>query len=281
METYPNTAAVKTLQVLNWVAFGFMVFMNYLANALPLNGKNTGQLSNQYPNLFVPAPLTFAIWGVIYFLVLVFCVVQSKSLFNRDTDPSTVTLVSKVGVSFIISSFFNAGWILVWHYEYQVLSVFFMVGILSSLIYLNLRIDEASGFLSKTARFAAKSSFGLYLGWICVATVANVTAALVHNGWQGAGRSETFWTCTLIVVAVLIACFTLLKVRNFYVGLAVVWALTGIINARLSAETYHRFIVWSAVFGIFIVGIFTVIEAGKTLFRKQQIQPEILSTNIS
>ena len=276
MQTSPNTAAIKTLQVLNWVAFCFMVFMNYLANALPINGKNTGELSNQYPNLFVPAPLTFAIWGVIYFLVLVFCIAQSKSLFSRVTDPSTATLVGKVGLAFVISSFFNAGWILVWHYEYQLISILFMLGILSSLVYINLRVDEVAGFLSKTTRFAAKSSFGLYLGWICVAMVANVTAALVHNGWQGAGRSETFWTCALVVIAVIIACVTLLKVRNFYVGLAVIWALTGIINARLSAETYYRFIVWSAVFGIGIVGIFTIIEAGKTLFRKNEVQPQVL-----
>ena len=125
-----------------------MVFVNYLANALPINGKNTGELSNQYPNLFVPAPLTFAIWGVIYLLVLVFCVVQSKSLFSRNPDPTTAILVSKVSVFFIISCLFNAGWILVWHYEYQIVSVVFMLGLLASMIYLNLRIDAAASFLS-------------------------------------------------------------------------------------------------------------------------------------
>ncbi|TAG57131.1 MAG: hypothetical protein EAZ29_02380 [Runella slithyformis] len=69
-------------------------------------------------------------------------------------------------------------------------------------------------------------------------------------------------------------CFALLKVRNFYVGLAVIWALAGIINARLSAETYQRFIVWTAVFGIGLVAIFTIMEAIKTLFRKKEVLPE-------
>ncbi|TAF95485.1 MAG: hypothetical protein EAZ32_06405 [Cytophagia bacterium] len=274
MQTTPNTAVVKILQVLNWVFFSLMVFVNYLANALPINNKNTGELSNQYPNLFVPAPLTFAIWGVIYLLVLVFCVVQSKSLFSRNADPITAILVSKIGLFFIVSCLFNVGWILVWHYEYQILSVVFMLGILGSLIALNLRIDAVASFLPKSALFAAKSPFGLYLGWICVATVANATATLVHNGWQGAGQSESFWACAMIVVAAFIVCFALLKVRNFYVGLAVIWALAGIINARLSAETYQRFIVWTAVFGIGLVAIFTIMEAIKTLFRKKEVLPE-------
>jgi translocator protein len=57
-------------------AFAIMIFMNYLANALPLGGRTTGELSTQYPNLFVPAGITFSIWGLIYLLLLGFCVLQ-------------------------------------------------------------------------------------------------------------------------------------------------------------------------------------------------------------
>ena len=64
------------MKYLNLIAFVFMITMNYLANALPLNGKTTGQLSDQYPNLFTPAGITFSIWGVIYLLLLVFIILQ-------------------------------------------------------------------------------------------------------------------------------------------------------------------------------------------------------------
>ncbi|MFA5078888.1 MAG: hypothetical protein WC541_05315, partial [Dehalococcoidia bacterium] len=62
------------LSVLNLAGFAGVVIVNYLANALPINNKTTGQLSDQYPNLFVPAGLTFAIWGLIYIMLFIFVV---------------------------------------------------------------------------------------------------------------------------------------------------------------------------------------------------------------
>ncbi len=274
MKPFLNNTAVKTLQILNWVFFALMVFVNFLANYLPLNGKNTGELSNQYPNLFVPAPVTFAIWGVIYLLVLVFCIRQSKSIFSSTPHPDTAEMVLAVGPFFIISCLLNAFWILTWHFEYQAVSVLVMLGLLASLIAINVRLEAVAPFVSKAARFVIKAPFGVYLGWICVATVANVTAALVHFGWDGGGQSESFWACALIIIAALIADFTIIKVRNFYVGLAVVWAFVGIIIARHNAEVYQRFITWSAVFGIVLVGIVLFIEMSKAALRKQQIRPE-------
>jgi hypothetical protein len=52
-----------------------MVIVNYLAVALSLNNKTTGELSDQHPNLFVPPGFTFSIWGVIYLLLAIFFVV--------------------------------------------------------------------------------------------------------------------------------------------------------------------------------------------------------------
>ena len=72
MNSIAKQIGVKTLQILNWVFFMIMVATNYLANALPFNNKTTGQLSDQYPNLFVPAGITFSIWGIIYLLLLLF-----------------------------------------------------------------------------------------------------------------------------------------------------------------------------------------------------------------
>jgi hypothetical protein len=42
-----------------------MIVLNVLANALPLGGRTTGEISDAYPNLFAPAGYTFAIWGLI------------------------------------------------------------------------------------------------------------------------------------------------------------------------------------------------------------------------
>lgn len=265
-----NTTAIRTLQILNWVFFLAMIFVNFLANYLPINNKNTGQLSNQYPNLFVPAPLTFAIWGVIYLLLFIFCVKQSKGLFSNQVDEITAKTVSLINVRFIITCLLNATWIFVWHYEYLGASVVVMLLFLAQLIDINKRLDTITIYLSNASRFAIKAPFGMYLGWICVATVANITAFLVNSNWDRAGESEVFWTCLLIMIAACIVSYSLIKLRNFYLGFSVIWAFSGIIYARIGADIYQRFIVWTAVFGIGLVLILTIIEISRAFFRKHE-----------
>ncbi|MCK7539401.1 MAG: tryptophan-rich sensory protein [Marinilabiliales bacterium] len=148
--------------------------MNYLANALPLNGKTTGELSDAYPNLFVPAGVTFSIWGVIYTMLVIFCVVQFTT--------SQQAVISRMGWIFGISCIFNALWIVAWHYGRLPMSLILMLGLLVSLIWINIFIkDMPYGFF--------KAAFGIYLGWICIATIANVTALMVNYGWGGFGIS--------------------------------------------------------------------------------------------
>ena len=93
---------------INTILFAGMLVMNYLANALPLNNKTTGELSDSFPNLFVPAGLTFSIWGVIYFLLFIYCVVQFTG--------SDKEVLSNISWLFGISCVLNAIWIVFWHY---------------------------------------------------------------------------------------------------------------------------------------------------------------------
>lgn len=278
MRNSVNTATVRTLQILNWVFFLVMVFANFLAVYLPINNKTTGQLSNQYPNLFVPAPMTFSIWGVIYLLLFIYCVKQSKGLFSRVVDEITAETVDLVGFRFIITCILNATWIFVWHYEYVGASVVVMLLFLAQLIDINKRLDTITIYLSNASRFAIKAPFGVYLGWISVATIANITTFLVNIRWDRAGQTETFWTCLMIIIAAIIVSYAVMKVRNFYIGLAVIWAFSGIIYARLNAPVYERFIVWTTVFGIGLVALITIIEMSRALFRKHETRVVVTET---
>jgi hypothetical protein len=205
------------MKYLNLILFAGMIVMNYLANALPLNGKTTGQLSDGFPNLFVPAGVTFSIWGVIYILLLIFSVIQFTTSYQ--------VAVSRVGWLFGLSCLFNGLWIVAWHYERLPLSLILMAGLLICLIWINIFIrDLPDGFI--------KAGFGVYLGWICIATIANVTALLVTNGWQGFGISEQSWAIIMIVVGAIIVSLTIWRMSNPYIGLAVVWAFAGIMIRR-------------------------------------------------
>ncbi len=202
-----------TLKIINVAAFVLMVVMNYLANALPINNKTTGELSAEYPNLFVPAGITFSIWGVIYLLLLGFVVLQ----FREQHKP----LVAAIGWAFAISCLLNASWILAWHYQHLFLSLLIMAGLLVSLLYINQAIKA---FPSGLAHIA----FGIYLGWICIATIANATALLVAVQWGGWGIADQAWAIIMIAAGLLITSLAMFRLENPFAGLAVIWALIGI-----------------------------------------------------
>ena len=228
------------IKYLNVVFFAIMIVMNYLANALPLNNKTTGELSDSFPNLFVPAGITFSIWGIIYLLLVVYTIVQFTS-----ADKTTINNISWL---FAISCIFNALWIVAWHYEKLPMSLIIMSGLLISLIYINMSISHLPTGIIKAA-------FGVYLGWICIATIANVTALLVSYSWNGFGISQEAWTIIMISAGTLIAATALYRLNNPFIGLAVIWAFAGIILKR---NDDFRSIVIAASIGIAVTGIVTL-----------------------
>jgi len=116
-------------------------------------------------------------------------------------------------------------WIVAWHYDRLPISVIIMLGLLVSLIWINIIIKDLPFSLIKAA-------FGIYLGWICIATIANVTALLVTKNWGGFGLSDETWTIIMIAVGALITALALWKLDNPFIGLAVVWAFAGIMIKR-------------------------------------------------
>ncbi len=266
-----NTSKIKTLQVLNFVFFIIMVIMNGLAVSLPLNGKSTGELSDKYPNLFVPAGITFSIWSVIYFALLVFCIYQVRSLFSKRPEPHLAMILNAIGYLFIINATFNALWIVAWHYEILPLSIVFMIGILVTLIQINKNLRHVQPYLSGGLKVVVKASFGLYFGWICIATIANVTAVLVGYGIMPTGISGQSWTCIMVLVGSAIGFTATINVRNGFVGLAIIWALIGIIIARNNDIIYYKYIVYSAAFGILMMISAMLMASTIQMFTKRKV----------
>lgn len=226
------------IKYINVVLFAGMLVMNYLANALPLNNKTTGELSDSFPNLFVPAGLTFSIWGVIYILLLLYVIFQFK-------DSNALT-VSKISLAFGITCLLNALWIVFWHYGKLPLSLLVMAGLLASLIYISIAIrDLPFGII--------KASFGIYLGWICIATIANVTAVLVTSGWNGFNISQEVWTIIMIAVGTLLVALAIYRLNNPFLGLAVVWAFLGIAIKR--QDDYKTILITAVIAMVIISGV--------------------------
>jgi hypothetical protein len=223
------------LSILNIVGFLGVVIVNGLANALPINNKTTGALSDQYPNLFVPAGLTFSIWGVIYILLAIFVIYQLITVIRKSTQQYPFT--EKIGFIFFISCILNIGWIFAWHYEILPLSLVVMLLLLGSLIAIYLRLRIGKSDATKRERYMVHLPFSIYLGWITIATIANVTALLVNANWGGFGLSQQFWTALVIVVGIAIAIAMLIHRKDIFYCLVVDWALGGILIKRLALDT--------------------------------------------
>jgi hypothetical protein len=221
-----------TLKLVVGVSYVAMVALNALANIIPINGLNTGQISDSYPNLFAPAGITFSIWGVIYLLLAAFTLYY-LGLFRFGTEPNDDAL-TRIGIYFAASSIANAVWILAWHYLLIPVSMLLMLVILVCLAIIALEIRERD--LSSREKLFIALPFGVYFGWITVATIANATTLLVSLGFNGLGLSEQIWTAVVILVGLVIGMTTMLRNRDRAYGAVIVWAYAGII-IKHTAET--------------------------------------------
>jgi hypothetical protein len=223
------------LSILNLIGFLGTVIVNGLANALPLNNKTTGELSDQYPNLFVPSGLTFSIWGLIYILLAIFVIYGLVIALRKDTQKSS--FIENIGILFFISCLANIGWIFAWHYEILPLSLVLILVILGSLVPIYIRLHIGKSDATRIEKYLVHLPFSVYLGWITIATIANFTALLVDVNWNTFGLGEQFWAVAVIVVGIAIALSILFTRKDIFYCLVVDWALLGILLKRISVET--------------------------------------------
>lgn len=217
------------------VTFLAMIAVNALGNILPINGQNTGEISDAYPNLFAPAGYTFSIWGLIYLLLGAYTLYQ-LGLFHGGQRTVKSSLLYRTGFYFSISSVANAAWIFSWHYRLIPVSMLLMVVILVCLIIINQGFNHQ--LFTGREQFFIRLPFSVYFGWITVATIANATTLLVSLNWDGFGLSDQTWTVIMLAVGMLIGIATLLKNRDIAYGLVLVWAYGGILQKHMSAAGF-------------------------------------------
>jgi translocator protein len=221
MKTLDKTS-LNLLRFGNIAAFIITLAINGLAGTTVLNDRTTAQVSDLYSNPFTPAGYVFAIWGIIYTLLGVFVIYQ---VLPKQKDKPFQRQISAL---FILSSIFNVAWLFLWQYDYITLSVILMFALLATLtaIYLRVRIGKSS--VPLTEKLCVHLPFSVYLGWITVASIANVAAALVSAGWSGFGLSAETWAIIAIGIGLVVTLMVIVARRDIAYSLVVVWALVGI-----------------------------------------------------
>jgi hypothetical protein len=206
----------------NLVTLAVALAANALANALPLNGRTTGEISDGFPNLFAPAGYVFSIWGLIYLGLVAFTAYQLAPAGRRSPA------VSGVGWWFALSNIANALGIVVWHFGRFPASMAAMLIILFSLCAIAARLGPPRAARSAADRWLVYLPFSVYLGWISVATIANAAVFLLDLGWDGAPLSPATWTLMLLAAASALGALMLLRRGDLAYLAVLVWAFIGI-----------------------------------------------------
>jgi hypothetical protein len=196
--------------------------INGLANALPLNGLNTGQISDRFNVYFVPAGYVFAIWGLIYLGLIAFAIFQA--LPSKRENPR----LRATGWWISLGGLANCVWIFLWHYEQFPLTLIAMLVLLVTLIITYLRLGIGRTAVPAAERWAARLPFSIYLGWITVATVANVTSVLDYLKWDGFGIASEVWMGLVLAAVLAIAALMNFTRRDVAYAGVILWALAGI-----------------------------------------------------
>jgi hypothetical protein len=250
----------KMLSILNIILFMGVLTINALANILPINNYNTGELSDMIPNLFVPAGITFSIWGVIYLLLAIFVIVNAIESF-KDSEGKSFKINIFLALNFILNIF----WILTWHYRLVPLSLLVMIGLFFTLLIQDNQLDNMAKGNYKNI-YAI--TMGVYFGWISVATIANITALLVILGWSGFPLNEVTWTIIVVLIGSFIASLKLLKTRSIPYALVFIWAYSGIIIKRAASTPVYNSIIWVSIISI----VFIVATGTYTFLRRRTIK---------
>jgi hypothetical protein len=216
-------------QIVNVLALIVTLIFNGMASANGLNNQTTGEISDRFQVYFVPAGYVFSIWGLIYIGLLAFVVYQA--LPSQRENPR----LRAIGYLFAVSCLANAIWLVFWHYGLFGLSVVAMLVLLVALIGIYLRLGIGRSAVSAAERWCVRAPFSVYLGWITVATVANITSALEYAGWGGWGIGPQVWAVIMIVVAGIVAALMGATRRDVGYLLVIVWAAVGIAVKQAAA----------------------------------------------
>lgn len=232
------------LQVITFIV---MIYINYLASALPINGYTTGDVSDLLSNKIVPAGFTFAVWGFIYLCLLGYLIFYGMVL-SKKNEP-IVHQFESIASWFIISNIINSVWIVAWHYIQPGIALVLMILLFLCLLQIFL-LTQRKIQMSLWPKLA----FEGYFGWINVALVANTAAFLTHIDWNGFGISFDKIAIIILLVLIVIGTMTSLKFGAIIYAFVLAWAMFGIYS-NIENNTQDQALIFIPLMG-FITFLF-------------------------
>lgn len=220
----------KKKAIINMLFLVLTLLINTFGSIGLINGYSQKEVSDMYLTLITPSPSTFSIWGVIYSLLIIsniVMIIKSQDLYYKN-------IINEISLFFKLSCIFNILWIVSFSYLQLEISVLF---IFSFLISLSLILEKLLKTNSKS-HWLLPLTFGMYGGWLFIATVVNISATLVKLKWNGFGLTQDVWADIILIMAIILIFLVTLKNKNAAFPLPIAWAYIGIYNFLKSPEGF-------------------------------------------
>ncbi len=251
---------LKTKSWINRVLLVLTLIVNAMGAIGVINGLSQKEISDMYQTLITPAPSTFSIWSVIYTFLIISIIV----MIIKNKDSYYGRAIDEISSLFWLSCALNIVWIISFSYNLIGLSTIFIFAFLIVMVL----IVERIGKIQTKNRFLLPITFGLYSGWLFIATVVNIAAWLVKIEWGGLGISAEIWASVILLVAVGLTLIVILKTKNAIFPLPIAWAYFGIYNFLLAPEGFQG--KYSLLPNIALIGIVLLIGLAAIQFYKNK-----------
>lgn len=225
---------------------------SFLINRVEVGPASIEEVSRRHDSLFVPAGYAFSIWALIYASFILYAIIQllpaqkNKTIYDHLAIP--VILINLLGML----------WQIVFRFEQMFLSVCIIISMLLIGMVYYLRTQQAIWAQHHSKWLMVPSS--VFLGWISVATISNISVWLVSTGWDAGYLSEATWAKLLLGAALLLSGFISIRYRDYLYSAVIAWAAYAIFVA---AQNKDGSVAQTAMYTAIVAILLTIIAAAR------------------
>lgn len=264
----PTNLGVSLLQlkILNAVAFITTIAFNGLSASGVLSPYKVGEVADMHRTRISPGGGAFAIWSVIYVIEALWLL---YSLFGHCVWPISSSedalLLHGIGFWFILACLFNSLWIITFvqgNDASLVCSTVLICCLVFSLCKINLGAQcwarrRPGGIAQRCFHtLVVDVHFSMYGGWVAVASILNISAALTSTGWSGPAGSA--WAVVMLCVVLLPTSYIVITRQDCAWGFVLAWASFWIVDENSGDTTV-------VAGGVVVCGLITIVSTVVTV----------------
>jgi len=250
-------------QVLNCIGVFLQIFSAYFLQVSNF-GTSVAERSATSQTPLIPAPYAFSIWGVIFFLSVVYAIYQVLPKNKKNS------LLRKVGF-FTAGAFFgNTLWqcvatLITFNYPTALIIILITTFCLVALF--RLHEHKRKNKLSSKELWCVYVPISMLAGWVNIATFANISSVLKQLQFNYFGLSETIFSIILLALATLCTSLVVYKIKgNLVYSLTLVWAFVAIIIANMT-RSQNNSLILSTVFAIISILLVNFLSEKEKIFK--------------